>query len=137
MVSRIAQTTLGQQVALLSGSIYTDTQHNELAVILEWRLLKPLTEDVTVFAQALDAAGNLVAQSDGYPLGGASPMRLWQTGENWVDVRYIHLPDAAQHTAARVVVGIYSTSSGQRVNAVDSAGQRLPDDAVDMNRISR
>lgn len=132
--THLTQATIGQQVSLVSSNINTNAQRNELVVTLEWQLLKPMTEDVTVFAQALDASGKLIAQSDGYPLGGTSPMRLWQASERWFDTRYITLPDAALLNTARVVVGIYSTGSGQRLIAVDSAGQRLPDDAVEVHR---
>lgn len=123
-----------QQIALIQGSVAADPQRKELVVTLEWQAQTALAQDVTVFAQALDAAGQLIAQADGYPLGGASPMRLWQAGERWLDVRYIALPDEAALNNARVVVGVYFPQSGQRMSAMDAAGQRVPDDAVGITR---
>jgi len=98
-----------------------------LRVVLEWWCLHPPAEDVTVFLHAVDGAGALIGQRDGYPLAGASPPRTWLEGEGWRDVRIVPLLPGAEPTA--LLVGLYRTVDGGRIPAQDASGAPLPEGA--------
>jgi hypothetical protein len=95
-------------------------------ITLDWHLQAPLPEDSTIFVHLVNGAGQLVAQADGTPVAGAAPLRLWQAGDAWRDVRHVTVRDAAP---LRVLVGVYRSGDGQRLPAADAQGNRLPDDA--------
>ncbi len=125
------QAIIGDRLLLLHSAYRVDTAHGDVQVALDWHVQAPDPEDVTVFAQLVDASGRLIAQADGYPLDGVSPSRLWRLGDQWREVRTIHpaggLPPAGSY---RVLVGAYVTAGAARLHAYNPAGQRLADDAV-------
>jgi hypothetical protein len=79
----------------------------------------------SLFVQALDGDGRLQAQLDGPPLR-LPPDRL-QLPAGWQmdDERLLPAPAAP----AVVLVGVYDYLSGERVTAVDSQANQLPDNA--------
>lgn len=95
-------------------------------ITLDWHLQAPLPEDSTIFVHLMNGAGQLVAQADGTPVAGAAPLRLWQAGDAWRDVRHVTVRDAAP---LRVLVGVYRSGDGQRLPAADAQGNGLLDDA--------
>ena len=101
-----------------------------LTVILDWRCLRPVEADYTVFVHLYDATGRLVAQGDGHPLLGVFPFLLWQAGDRARDVRTIVLPEQPGAGPLTLAVGIFDISAGQRLEAVDDEGHRFPDDAA-------
>ena len=68
--------------------------------------------DYTVFVQALDAAGHLLAQVDQQPQQGRAPTSTWLAGEEIVDTLTFSQPLDGWR---QVIVGLY-----------DETGQRLP-----------
>jgi hypothetical protein len=48
---------------------------------LFWRGLQPIDRPYVVFVHLLDEAGEIAAQADGEPLGGAYPTFVWDVGE--------------------------------------------------------
>ena len=127
----VSRATFAGGPVLRSASIEASPDDGRVArVILDWDMRLPITDDVTVFVHVVDAAGSLVAQADGYPLRGASPMRTWQPGDSWRDIRTIRLrPDAPPGDYA-VLAGVYRTADGARLAATSAAGQPLRDNAV-------
>lgn len=57
-----------------------------LRVTLYWQATGPAPLDYTVFTHVLDAHGQLVAQHDGPPAGGARPAYTWKPGDLIADV---------------------------------------------------
>jgi hypothetical protein len=113
--------------ALVLNSARAQRDGARVSILLDWHMQGPLSEDSTIFVHVLDGAGQMIAQVDGAPVAGALPLRLWQAGEAWRDVRHVIVQDAAP---VRVQVGVYQSGNGQRLPAVDAQGNRLPDDAA-------
>jgi len=83
--------------------------------------------DTTLFVHAVDAAGNLIGQTDGDPLGGSYPFNQWQGNNHVWDSRIIEVQDT---TDLNVRLGLYDRLSGVRLKAAGPDGQPLEDDAV-------
>jgi len=83
--------------------------------------------NTTLFVHAVDAAGNLIGQADGDPLGGSYPLNQWQDGAHVWDSRTIEVEGGA---GARIRLGLYDRLSGQRLEAVGNDGELYPDNFV-------
>ena len=81
--------------------------------------------DYTVFVHVLDAAGQVVAQADGQPVGGAYPTSWWWPGQTVEDVRAVALKGVPPGSY-RLALGIYDLATGQRL-PVSSGGREVPD----------
>lgn len=103
-----------------------------LAVTLYWAADAPDGRDYTVFVHVLDEAGQLVAQSDEQPRGGAYPTSIWSAGERIVDEHRLDLPPDLPPGDYSMRVGLYDAAGGARLPAYDATGNRYGDDAVDM-----
>ena len=79
---------------------------------LRWNSELNGARDYTVFVQALDATGHLLAQIDQQPQQGRAPTSTWLAGEEIVDTLTFSQPLDGWH---QVIVGLY-----------DGTGQRLP-----------
>jgi hypothetical protein len=95
------------------------------AGVFVWRGMAQPSTDYTLFIHALNAQGKLIWQSDGQPLGGRYPTRLWDAGDVISEKREVNLQDAQ-----RVLVGWYDAQTGQRLPALKPDGTRWADDAV-------
>ena len=96
-------------------------------VNLVWQTDHPPVENYSIFVHALDHEGQLITQADGVPYDGLYPLPQWQPGQLIQDRRPLD-PDGNQ--ISRLAIGIYDPATGQRLSAVDSAGQPLPDNSV-------
>ncbi|MBN1402078.1 MAG: hypothetical protein JXA74_14655 [Anaerolineae bacterium] len=112
--------------ALDLRQVTTRMAAGQLQIELLWSAQAELDGPYTVFAHLYGTDGRLVAQADGYPLGGTFPPALWRPGEAVRDIRYFPDPEGA---AADYVlgVGLYRADSGERARAVDAQGLSLPD----------
>jgi hypothetical protein len=70
---------------------------------------------------ALDAEGNIVAQSDSIPAGGARPTGGWLPGEYVIDT---HRLAVAAGKVVALRVGLYDAGTGIRVG-VDDGGDAV------------
>jgi hypothetical protein len=82
--------------------------------------------DETIFVHVFDANGQLVAQADGAPLRELFPLSACQPGEQIRDIRSLALPT----DAFTLKVGVYNRTTQQRLEAIDTIGNPLIDDAV-------
>jgi 4-amino-4-deoxy-L-arabinose transferase-like glycosyltransferase len=82
-----------------------------LKLNLYWRSDAPVMVDYTTFVHVLNQAGDVVAQKDQPPLGGAYPTTLWDAGEIIADEVIVSLPADSY----RLAVGLYDFQSGQRL----------------------
>jgi uncharacterized membrane protein len=125
----------GEAITLLGYNLSTDNTSlgHALHLTLYWRAEASLTDDYTVFVHLLDAAGTPVAQTDGQPLDGDYPTTLWAAGEQIEDARSIPL-EKVTAGEYRLGVGWYLLATGERLPAIDAAGDRLPGDVVILER---
>jgi len=96
-----------------------------LQAALYWQARATPEADYTVFVHVVDAAGNIVAQSDSQPLDGQYPTSIWSLGEIIVERRIIQAPPGDY----QVFVGLYRWETLERL-PVTLNGQRLPDDRL-------
>ncbi len=108
-------TRFGPSVQLVGIDPPRLVDRTTVAVTLDWRADRPLDRDYTVFVQLLSSEGKLVAQSDGYPAGGALPTSSWLPGEIIRDEHRLTLrPDLPPGTY-HLIAGLYLLSTGQRL----------------------
>lgn len=123
--------TLGERFRLQGYDAPATAQAGETVnIMLFWESLAPDGHDYTVFVHLVDAAGQLVAQSDGPPRGGTYPTSIWGAGEQIIDARALVLSDDLPAGRYSLLVGLYDPASGGRLAAVGADGRRYTDDAV-------
>jgi len=96
-------------------------------ITLHWQALRKPAGDYTVFVQALDRAGAVLAQADGRPRHGAYPTSVWDPGERVPDLHSLAWPPQA----TRVAVGLYVLESGARLPL---AGQTADSVLIDLSQ---
>jgi anti-sigma-K factor RskA len=104
-------------------------------VRLDWRVLAPPPFLPAVFVHVYDAAGALVAQSDGPPADGFAPLELWRPGDGLVDERTLDL-SALPPGDYSVAVGVYDPANGARL-AAEADGVRLANDVLTVATFKR
>lgn len=130
--SRPRQVTLGEQIQLLgfdldSGPFSTAATFD---LALHWQAVAPPAADYTVFTQLIGPDDQVWAQQDNQPQGGSYPTMAWPPNERVVDRYRLNLNPGAPRGEYRLLVGMYDLNTGQRLPAVDEAGQSLPDSAI-------
>jgi hypothetical protein len=118
----------GTWLELGTTEIQGDNRTSE--VVLYWRVTRTPNQDLSVFVHIYAADGSLVTQSDGYPLLGLAPFGNWDAGQTLQDRHTLDWPKDAPAGPYRVGVGVYDRGTGQRLEAFDANGTRVPDDAV-------
>ena len=86
-----------------------------VSVTLYWQADAPSDKNYTAFNHILNEAGELVAQLDRPPTGGAKPMTGWLPGEIISDTFTLALPAGAAPESLRVTVGLYDPDTFQRL----------------------
>lgn len=112
--SHAVNARLGPDVTLL-GFDQPVPSASGLDVALDWKSDDPLDRDYTVFVQLLNARGQLVAQSDAYPAGGALPTSAWLPGEVVHDPHHLVLPANLPAGSYQVIAGMYLAANGTRL----------------------
>jgi hypothetical protein len=118
---------LGEQIELAGAQIESTSLEpgDALRVALFWRAKESPAQDYTAFVHVLDDDGNLIAQSDHQPVGGAYPVSWWWPGQTVEDVHEISMQGVGPGTY-RVAVGMYDLDSGERLPVADGTGNSLP-----------
>jgi len=103
---------------------------DRLAGTLHWEVKRQPARDLHQFVHGLDAAGIVIAQSDGEPLPGSYPMSYWRAGQHITSKFSLAIGDSV----AQVAFGLYDPSSGARIPIVRAgeAADRIllaPDDS--------
>jgi 4-amino-4-deoxy-L-arabinose transferase-like glycosyltransferase len=126
---------LGGQVALAGYEVEVTAQG--LIVNLYWQTQTPLGTGYKVFAQLLDAESQLVAQSDALPTAGQRPTTGWLPGEIITDTHTLLLPADLRRGGQtyRLIAGLYDPLDGQRLPALDEAGE-IAADALVVTQVS-
>lgn len=118
----------------LSGVEFAD-ENDRLRARLAWRVTGETAAPLAAFVHVYDAAGALVAQSDGPPGGGLAPQALWRPGDGLADERVIELGDLPPGTYT-IAVGVYDAASGARLPAT-AGGRPLTDDVYRAGTLER
>jgi hypothetical protein len=128
--SRPAEVTFGDQIHLL-GFDLSSTQDNEIttthALTLYWQALSPMADDYKVFVHLVGPDGTIASQDDAPPGGLFYPTSAWLPGETVVSSYTLSLPAGVPPGEYRLLVGLYRPAGGERLPAVDAAGQSLGD----------
>ncbi|MEM7116083.1 MAG: glycosyltransferase family 39 protein [Chloroflexota bacterium] len=116
-------TPLNIQFAALAKlqAIETEQTDSGLRIQLVWQATEPTQTNYTTFVHVRDAAGNLLAQQDRSPV---VPTSEWVAGQVVVD-EFVFGGEVGAGTA--VAVGLYDSSTGQRLPVFSAIGQALPD----------
>jgi hypothetical protein len=125
----VAAQSSDQPIATFNGRLQLaeaalDANNQRLTLI--WNCLAPLGPDETIFVHIFDASGRLIDQADGAPLHGLFSLSECQPGEQIRDVRSLALPA----DTATIKTGVYNRATQQRLEAIDTIGNPLIDDAV-------
>jgi hypothetical protein len=125
---------LGEEIRLLGATVEKSAARGPLQATLVWQAASSPKTRATVFVHLVDAAGQIVAQSDAQPSGGY-PTDAWAAGEVVVDQHILAAaPDATG--VYRLYAGMYDPLTGQRLPAWDAAGRPIPDAAVPLGEVT-
>ena len=112
------------------------TKQRELALTVHWQTSEAMASDYMLFVHVLDAAGNLIGQTDVPPAGGGTPTSAWQPGHyTSADLR-IPLTVDRLPPAYWITLGVYDPQSGDRlVLQADPPRQGAPNDGPNALRL--
>jgi len=128
-VSRPFTATLGNAIRL--HGVDMTRVGGGLVAQLVWQSLAPLATSEKVFMHLIGPDGNLIAQSDALPAGGYGTEQ-WVEGEVVLDEHRLALPPDLPPGDYRLRVGMYDLATGARLTATGSNGERLTDDAIEL-----
>jgi hypothetical protein len=101
-----------------------------LVLTLYWQAEQPVERHYTVFVHLQDVDGGLVAQQDNPPVRGTRPTNEWEPNVLIEDPYELQLPvdaDLGQYTLS---IGMYDSTTVERLPVHDLEGNRLPEDRV-------
>ena len=91
-----------------------------ITATVRWQALRPLSQDYTVFFQAIGPGGALWGQQDTMPQDGKLPTSQWRPGQIVTDeYRLVLKPDAPAGADYQYVLGFYEWQTGQRLRNGD------------------
>jgi hypothetical protein len=111
---------LGGLMKLRGYDLVASAEARELELTLYWESLATTEKDYTTFVHLTDENGQIIAQNDGPPAGGAYPTSLWDINEVIKDKITLTLPSDLAATNYQLFVGMYDFSTGQRLMHQDS-----------------
>jgi len=123
---------LADVVLLLDAQVgRDDAQPGEtVPVALQWRALRAMDEDYTVFVHLVGPDGRLHGQVDAWPVQGSYPTSRWTPGEQVTDLYEVRLAPDAPPGHYRVEVGWYLVATMRRLPIVNVEGQPIGDSFV-------
>ena len=101
-----------------------------LNVTFYWKSIAKTDKDYTIFVHLLDSSGNIRAQIDTQPRGGAYPTSIWDVGEVIRDDYMLKLPPDLLPGEYRIEVGAYEYPSLTRLPIISSDGKSMGDHLV-------
>jgi hypothetical protein len=108
-VGESVDVSFGDQLRLRDWQLENTTLHpgDTLTATLSWEARVDLTDRHVVFVHLLSPDGELVAQYDDAPIGGALPRGAWPSGATFRYPISVELPDDLPSGGYRLVVGVY------------------------------
>jgi len=124
------------QLAVISGTLHVDRANHALFVDLIWQSWQKLPHEMNTFVHVQKPNGELVAQTDGFPIANLARPSFWQVGDQWREQRLIPLPPDLPAGEYLVRVGVYPTGGGDRVKALSATGERYENDSALVGKFS-
>lgn len=107
----------GEIVDLLCVGVGHDESNYNLD--LWWQVMNPIPVDFKLFVHGLDDTGEIVTQSDVYPLAGNYPMSFWRDGQILRDRVLLPYDDAVM----TIRLGLYNPADVVRLPVTSPDGQ--------------
>lgn len=123
-------------MAVITGTLHYDKADHALFVDLIWQSWQKLPHEMNTFVHVQKPTGELVAQTDGFPIANLARPSFWQVGDEWRERRLIPLPIDLPAGDYMVRVGVYPSGGGDRVKAVSAAGERYENDSALVGKVS-
>jgi hypothetical protein len=98
-----------------------------IPVTLNWRGLRTMAEDYTVFVHLVGPDGRLHGQADSWPVQGSYPTSQWAGDREVEDPYAVSLEPNAPAGRYRVEVGWYDLETMQRLQIVNGEGEPVAD----------
>jgi 4-amino-4-deoxy-L-arabinose transferase-like glycosyltransferase len=92
-----------------------------MRVELSWHATERLTDDYTVFVHYM-RDGQRLGQHDAQPASGHYPTSRWRVGDLVHDDHLIVLPGPPDPARDQIILGLYRSQDGQRLDVLDPAG---------------
>lgn len=100
-----------------SGTVYHGAT---VQVEMSWQALKPVSQDYTVFFQAVDESGRVWGQTDARPQDGAMPTIKWTPGRIITDTHSLQVDLDGPREGYTLLLGLYTPRNNER--ALTGAG---------------
>ncbi len=116
----VARAVFGHQIQLegYDASLRSQDGQSHLDLVFYWRALQTVAEPYTVFIHLLSSHGQLQAQYDSPPCGGAFRTDRWSPDEIIVDRYTLSLPSDPEAGPFQLNVGLYHSYELQRLAVV-------------------
>jgi hypothetical protein len=98
-----------------------------LNLTLFWQALNLVDRSYTVFVHLLGADGQVLAQQDSPPGGGASPTSSWVPGEYITDTYQLPVKPDIPAGEYHIEIGMYDPATGVRLPVLDAEGRSQAD----------
>ncbi len=120
------------QIALETLKIETPsaTVGSTVIVTAQWRGLRQMKDDYTVFVHLIGPDGLLHGQVDTIAAQGTMPTSQWKLNQPIADRFEIRIPDDAPKGEYRLEVGWYLLATLDRLSVIDSRGDEIDDKFV-------
>ncbi|MFO7917980.1 MAG: phospholipid carrier-dependent glycosyltransferase [Anaerolineae bacterium] len=124
--------TLGDIIELTGCEVHPTTLRpgQSTYVTLYWRALEDMDRNYSVFVHVLDEQGNVVTQSDGFPLEERYPTSRWQPGQLLGDRHTLSVPAGTPPGTYRFAVGMYLLETMERLDVVEKDQEAASNDHV-------
>lgn len=128
---------MGEKIRLEGYRLAQDevSPGDTLLLTLYWRAEQPVEKHYSVFVHLQDENGNLVAQKDNPPVRGMRPTNEWEPHVLIEDPYEVHLPSDVAHGQYVLSVGMYDSTTVERLAALDSDGNPLPDGRIVLTQV--
>ena len=93
-------------------------ENGQVGLTLYWQAITETEVSYKVFVHLLDAEGNIVQQVDREPQAGQTPTTSWLENEVVMD-KFVFPVDEKLKDVARIAVGLYNPSTGERLLITD------------------
>lgn len=127
--ARHVEARLGDAIVLLGYTLSYPSPADTLNLTLYWQSIARVEKDYTVFVHLVDSNGNLRAQRDAPPLGGAYPTLIWEVGEIVRDEYALALGNLPRGEY-QIRIGMYEYPSLERLRVKDGKGNEMGDHLV-------
>jgi 4-amino-4-deoxy-L-arabinose transferase-like glycosyltransferase len=112
----------GGEIGLTNKQILTPEVHPEdyVDIQLDWQIVHPTTNDLSIFVHLLTPDGVIIAQRDIYPGRGSLATSDLPAGRAWANPIAISVPQAAYAPMTLdVEIGWYNLATGERLKLAD------------------